>query len=132
MRIVGEWFRFDDGITRPIVIGHALAADGSDIRDRFLIDSGADRTVLSSQVLTQLNLTPTAPASGNQLAGVGGSQGYVLIQTTLRFTREDGVPIHIRGEFAAFTDPSATDVSILGGRGGIRESLRRASLPLPK
>ena len=30
----------------------------------------------------------------------------------IELTRDDAVPIHMRGEFAAFTDPAATDLSI--------------------
>jgi hypothetical protein len=44
MRIVGEWFRCDDGGVVPSVIAFVLAADGSMRGERFLIDSGADRT----------------------------------------------------------------------------------------
>jgi hypothetical protein len=32
----------------------------------------------------------------------------------LELTRDDGVPATIRGEFAAFIDPRASDLSILG------------------
>jgi len=39
---------------------------------------------------------------------------HVLITSVLEFTRDDGGPVHVRGEFAAFADPAATDLSILG------------------
>ncbi len=38
----------------------------------------------------------------------------MLLTTILELTRDDGSPAHIRGEFAAFIDPNASDLSILG------------------
>jgi hypothetical protein len=32
----------------------------------------------------------------------------------MELTRDDGKPVSIRGEYAGFTDPTATDLSILG------------------
>jgi hypothetical protein len=54
-----------------------------------------------------------APA-GVSLKGIGGGSPYVVVTTTLEFTRDDGGRVRIRGDFAAFTDPTATDMSILG------------------
>jgi hypothetical protein len=48
------------------------------------------------------------------LAGVGGGQASVLVRTTLTLYADDGSPARIQGEFAAFTDPAAADLSILG------------------
>jgi hypothetical protein len=48
------------------------------------------------------------------LQGIGGASDFVVVATTLELTREDGVPVRVSGTFAAFTDPTATDLSILG------------------
>jgi hypothetical protein len=48
------------------------------------------------------------------LQGIGGASPHVLVTTVLELTRDDGGPARVRGEFAAFTDPAATDLSILG------------------
>lgn len=114
MRILGEWFKCDDGVTRPMISAAVMAIDKSPVREIFLIDSGADRTVLSAQLLFALGCTSAKPSSGVQLAGVGGAQAFVLVSTELQFTCDDGKVIQVRGEFAAFTEPTATDVSILG------------------
>ena len=37
-----------------------------------------------------------------------------MVKTVVELTRDDGGEVHMRGEFAAFTDSSATDLSILG------------------
>ena len=51
------------------------------------------------------------------LQGISGTCGFVLVRTVLEFNRDDGRSDHMRGEFAAFTDPNATDLSILGREG---------------
>lgn len=56
MLIIGEWQLCDDGITRPTVRAKVLGSDGSLVAEDFLLDSGADRTVLSAAVLARLQL----------------------------------------------------------------------------
>lgn len=114
MRIVGEWFTSDDDVTRPIV--YAAVSNTRDRRqgDRFLVDSGADRTVFSADLLHRLGGPRDRETGGITLQGIGGGTDFVLLDTAIELTRDDGVSAVIRGRFAAFTDPSASDVSILG------------------
>src|SRR5574341_1114368 len=56
MLIAGEWKLRDDGVMRPIVRARVLGSDGSLVAEDFLIDSGADRTVLSATLLARLPL----------------------------------------------------------------------------
>jgi hypothetical protein len=114
MRIFGEWQAGDDHTTRPIVVTRVQAADGSFRAEVFLVDSGADRTVFSALLLNQLDFPANALADHSILQGIGGVGDSVVVQTTVVLTRDDQGEVHLRGEFAAFTDPSATDVSILG------------------
>jgi hypothetical protein len=115
MLIVGKWLLCPDGITRPVVRVNVQAADGSMVAETFLVDSGADRTVLSAGLANQLALPPVAPPAGLNLAGIGGAQAIVVIATMLEFTRADAGPaVRVHGTFAAFTDPAATDTSIVG------------------
>lgn len=114
MRIVGEWLALDDGIRRPCVHGRVAGADGAYRDDDFLIDTGADRTVLGAGLLASLGFPPVEPSAEVALQGIGGASPYVLVRTSIELTRDDGVPIHLRGEYAAFTDPAATELSILG------------------
>jgi hypothetical protein len=111
MVIAGLWLPCDDGITRPIVVVRARAVNGSTLDDRFLIDSGADRTVQSADFLGRLGLVVKSEA---KLAGIGGEQGCVLVNAALEMTRTDGGIAVVRGDYAAFADPTATDLSILG------------------
>src|SRR4051794_27274513 len=70
MRIVGEWFLCTDTVTRPIVKGYVPNASGTDCRERFLVDTGADRTVFTAGFLAKLNLPSVAAPQSIALAGV--------------------------------------------------------------
>jgi len=114
MRIVGEWRLCDDAVTRPALRARVQAADGAYHVEVFLVDSCADRTVFSENLLSRLGF-PTIPAPGDLiLQGISGTCGFVLVKTVIELAHDDAGPVRLRGEFAAFTDPTATDLSILG------------------
>lgn len=114
MRIVGSWYRFLDGETRPILRAKLQTGHGTVITDQFLVDIGADRTVFSAALLGQLGLPVESPPPDLQLHGISGSAAFVFVDSVIEFTRDDGGPATVRGSFAAFTDPQATDLSVLG------------------
>jgi hypothetical protein len=97
MLIAGEWWVCDDGVTRPVVAAQVQGGGGTFHYERFLLDSGADRTVLSAPLLNRTGLQQAAPPQGMALAGVGGTQGFVVVTTVLEFTRDGGGPVHFRG-----------------------------------
>src|SRR5262245_54963723 len=107
MVIVGRWLLCDDGVMRPVIDCRLDGPGGQMAAERFLIDSGADRTVLSADLLSRLGLRELSTPAGVVLAGVGGSQSFVLVQTVLEFEPTDGPLVRVRGELAAFQDPSA-------------------------
>jgi hypothetical protein len=112
MRIDGSWRLCDDGVVRPVIRGEVLAADGSWIQTPFLVDSAADRTVLSADIGQQLRLPPVP--SADHVQGVGGRADSVVVETQIRMIREDGTAVLFRGQFAAFTQPESLDMSVLG------------------
>jgi hypothetical protein len=114
MVIVGKWIVANDGITCPMVLVRVPGADGSLTEERFLVDTAADRTALSADLLKKLQLPGKHAATGVSLQGIGGASPFVVVTTALEFRREEGGVARVRGEFAAFTDPAATDLSILG------------------
>lgn len=114
MRILGEWFAGDDGTLRPTASITVQSVDGQFIPDRFLIDTGADRTVFSADLARDLRLSPIQRSVPSALQGIGGEVSFQVVATALRLTRDDGTPVTIRGEFATFADTLATDSSILG------------------
>ena len=114
MRIEGEWFRSEDGVSRPAIELDVHDRGGGLQRARFLIVSGSDRTVLNSPLLRRLGIPEDPLPAGFRVVGIGGAATAVVVRTTLEFFSSDGRPAVVRGEFVAFTDPRATDLSILG------------------
>jgi len=114
MQIIGEWYLFDDGIERPAVMVWLQRGDGEPLLVPVLIDSGADRTVFSANLLPELEPLATAAPADRSLAGVGGSVEYRLLPTSIVLVRDDGMPVAVKGEFAVFTDLDSSDVSVLG------------------
>ncbi|MBY0523349.1 MAG: retroviral-like aspartic protease family protein [Gemmataceae bacterium] len=78
----------------------------------FLLDTGADRTLLHAETLQLLQLEHSPAAV--HLGGVSGVAAPVLVETTLRLKREDGTKIVFPGKFLAATEPSPLDMSLLG------------------
>jgi hypothetical protein len=114
MLIRGEWLQHDDGILRPILRVKVLSGFGTLIPANFLIDSGADSTALSEALWKRVQLPSQPPAPELGLSGIGGKASFVVISTVMELLRDDGGVARVRGDFAAFTDPAATDLSVLG------------------
>jgi hypothetical protein len=66
MRIVGDWFLFDDGESRPILRAKVWTARGTTVTEQFLVDTGADRTdmsVMGRDVLSNFHVIVSRPNS---------------------------------------------------------------------
>lgn len=112
IRFNGEWLQCDDGIIRPVIRAEILTGDSSWRAVELLVDTGADRTVLSANVLESLNVDTSEPLDG--IGGVGGLVDSVIVKTHIRLTRDDGIRTVFRGEYAACTDHEVLDMSVLG------------------
>jgi len=112
MQIRGLWRLCDDGRIRPVMRGEILAADGSWIKTPFLVDTGADRSALSADILQPLRL-PFID-SPDILSGVGGVADSVVVESQIRFTHGDVGKVVFKGQFAGFTDLETLDMSVLG------------------
>jgi len=112
MRIEGLWRICDDGIVRPVVEGAVRTRAGIWVPASFLVDSAADRSVICAEILDTLDL-PSLQSS-THLTGVGGRAESIVIETQIRMVREAGANVIFRGQFAAFIDPAALDMSVLG------------------
>lgn len=64
MFIPGMWLLCDDGVVRPVIAGEVRAGDGSWVQTPFLVDTAADRTALSADILEALG--PQGRAAGFQ------------------------------------------------------------------
>ena len=112
MRIDGVWVRDEDGLQRPVIHATVRTQSGDWVDCPFLLDTGADRTVLSAGVLVQLGLATTQAV--RQLGGIGGVVETVHVWTEIRFTDTTGSPATIGATYAAFTDATALEESVLG------------------
>ena len=112
MQFNGDWSLCDDGIIRPIMRGEILAGSGVWRAAEFLIDTGADRTVFSANVLEALELETAA--AHESVAGIGGVVAVVVVTTRIRLTRENAHKVTFRGEYVACTDEESLDMSVLG------------------
>ncbi len=113
MRIHGDWLRTDTGEVVPRLLVEIRAGDGQWLSTPFLIDTGAERTAFTYDLLYALQLEPE-PSDGSYLTGVGGVSATVLLATTLRLRRDDGQFVPIHGTFYGLTDPIALEMSVLG------------------
>ncbi|MEP7338661.1 MAG: hypothetical protein ABI977_13065 [Acidobacteriota bacterium] len=112
MRINGKWLLCDDDVVRPVIRGELLAGDGSWKAVEFLVDVGADRTVLNADILSKLGLPLLEAAEG--LSGLGGGTDSVEIETKLHLTRDTGSPVAFSSRWAAVTELAALDLCVLG------------------
>jgi hypothetical protein len=112
MLIQGAWSLADDGMLRPVIQGEVRRADGTWEEATFLVDCGADRTVLDAATLDRLGLTPVE--SAERLEGVSGRADSIVVETEIHLKRETGSWVLFKGRFAAFTRLEASDTCILG------------------
>jgi predicted aspartyl protease len=92
--------------------GEIQARDGSWVKAPLLLDTGADRTVLSTDILQARRFQSIDTES--QLGGVGGVVRTTVIETRTRLTRENNGKVMFRGQYAAITAAEALDMSVLG------------------
>lgn len=114
MRIVGDWFLFDDGESRPILRAKLWTAQGTTVAEQFLLDTGADRTAFTAALLQHLALPAESAPADERLVGIGGAAAHVIVESVIELTCDHGGPAVVRGKFTAFTDPAATDMSVMG------------------
>ncbi len=114
MRVEGYWLECLDGVIRPVVKGFVQLPDGDWCEVVFLLDAGADRTVIASDYLPMLAQLLLPEEQSPQLGGVGGQAATLAVQTRLAFERQDGIKVPINGPYNIFTDQASTDMSILG------------------
>jgi predicted aspartyl protease len=108
----GEWSLCDDGIVRPIMRGRIRDGDGTWRRVKFLLDTGADGTVICANVLEALNLPYVQPV--DRIGGVGGIAASVNVRTQIQLASNDGQWITFRGAYAACLQHGVLDMSVLG------------------
>jgi len=112
MRIDGAWEYCIDEVILPVVRAEIVAADGTPVVIPFLVDTGADRTVLSWDIVETLGLPLVSPS--HPIEGLGGRAASVEVQAEIRFYRHEGGQASFTIRCAAVTDAAALDMSLLG------------------
>lgn len=114
MRVEGRWHDFGDGIFRPVVEARLQLPNGAWQNLVFLLDSGADRTILETRFFSWLAPRVLPDEQAPRLGGVGGQVESKLVQTRLAFIRSDSQQVLVNGPFSVFTQAESSDISILG------------------
>lgn len=112
MRISGEWLPDDHGVHEPILRVQLETGSGGWLACAFLLDTGAEKTLLAADVVEQLAV-PTSP-SVRQLVGLGGIVEALTVPTRLRFTLDDGGAAVVNGPFEGLPVGREGELSILG------------------
>ena len=113
MRIHGEWHWSESSGLVPRLHAEIRTGDGRWVPTPFLVDTGAERSVFSYEVLDALQLD-AEPSDGTYLTGVGGTSATILVATKIRLQATDGQLANVNGIYYAFTDPISLDLCILG------------------
>ncbi|MGL4552300.1 MAG: hypothetical protein ACRC33_14065 [Gemmataceae bacterium] len=113
MRIAGEWRPDERGKVLPFLEVTVRVVGGESLTTWFLIDTGADRTVLCRATLDLLRLPAELPPAAG-LQGIGGRASGVLVEAILLLGAGGHPSPVIHGQFPAFLDPAASDTDLLG------------------
>jgi hypothetical protein len=114
MLVNGLWKQYEDGELRPAVNAKVRTPDGSWKEVSFLLDAGADRTIIEEGLLSLLSPLVLPADESSKLSGIGGKADFALVQTVLGLVRNDGGTSIVNGPFGIFTDPANSDLSVLG------------------
>ena len=112
MRVNGKWVHCSDGEVHPMIEAHVLGADQIWRASEFLVDTGADRTVISESAFRESALQQVE--SDRRIGGLGGDVQSVVVRTALRFTRDDAQTVLVRNDYAAFVREDEFETGILG------------------
>jgi hypothetical protein len=110
VRIKGDWVVGSDGVSRPMV--EVLLAGASVLSRRFLVDTGADVTVIRRVTLDALGVA--LPTTAVAASGIGGDASLVSLSTYLVLQVEGGGTARVNGPFTASLDPVAFEFDLLG------------------
>lgn len=91
-----------------------MSAEQQTVAEWFLIDTGADFTVLSAAALEKTGLPATKPTEDGGILGIGGKAGYVFVDAVVQFNVSGGGHVSVKATLPAFVDPTSSDISILG------------------
>lgn len=107
MRVKGEWRETATTIPRPYVRAFLEAQDGTWVECLFLVDTGADRTLVTADVARRLGRETLL--STRTIMGIGGIVETREVCTTLRLVGVSGRPYNATGSYGVFIDEMNTE-----------------------
>lgn len=113
MRFNGKWLECEDGVHRPVLDGAVIDPGGAAMTFPFLIDTGADSTVLSYEAVAYVGLEVEIEG-GAALEGIGGLVRSVAVATQFWLLNSAGTPIRFPGRFSGRPFPTGDQMCILG------------------
>ena len=114
MEIAGRWDECDDGVQRPIVSIAVEDESRHGFAEDFLVDTGADFTVLSNSALARINSNHQIDTDSGFVSGIGGHAQTVAVDAVLAVSNSTGQTARFHSTFAAFCEIEASEISILG------------------
>lgn len=112
MRIDGLWLPDEAGVMRPAVFG-LIEISGREYPAHFLVDTGADQTVLGSDFAERLqSQTVSLPAA--RLVSAGGNVAGFFATATAVFVDDSGRKMSFSLTCAVLTDPAQANTHLLG------------------
>lgn len=112
MRLDGRWISEPDGGVRPLIRAKVQDPSGQIVEFEFLVDSGADHTILGSTANELLKLAPVSTAL--RLGGAGGMAEARGVSARLLFVKSDNRTFAINIECFVFEEENELETCILG------------------
>ena len=84
-------------IIRPVIHAEIQAGDDLWVKAPVLVDTSADRTVFSVDILRALRLEPVSTEA--RLGGIGGVASAIIVGTRIRLAHESHQKIMLRGRY---------------------------------
>ncbi len=114
MRIEGRWLLGSDGVERPVVDGYISGSDGIQLPLSFLIDTGADLSILAPDVAQQLSGVDQPVLTSGTATGIGGSLPMYELAVDLLLPTKSGQRVRIHGPLPILLEPGSLELSVIG------------------
>jgi hypothetical protein len=114
MLIEGRWLVGADGVARPVFDGYVSSQEGVQLAVSFLIDTGADSTVLAPDVTEQLAGVVQPTPTSTTATGIGGTLQMYELAVDLLLPTTSGQRARIHGPLPILLAPGSLELSVIG------------------
>jgi hypothetical protein len=114
MRIEGRWLPGPGGVARPVLDGYLAAPGGFQLALSFLIDTGADSTILAPDGAQHLSGVAQPTPTGATAIGIGGALPMHELAVDLLLPTHAGQRARIHGPLPIVLTLGALELSVIG------------------